>query len=161
MAWWMYLLLMIYCGASLILIGVILLQSGKGGGLSSLGASNQGLAEALGATGAERTLMKLTTYCAVTFIVLSLVISLFSAKALNRTNSIIGNVPEAAAPVVPGGAQTGQDTPGTDVPPGAPGIPPAPPISSNNPIGNPAASAPSNNPPAPPVNIPAAPAPAQ
>jgi protein translocase SecG subunit len=153
MQWWMYIFLLIYAVASLVLIMVILLQSGKGGGLSSLGASNQGIAEALGATGAERTLTRLTTYCAVAFITLALVISVLSSRGFNRSSKNIIGATSPAAATLP---QTGS-LPTTA---GAAGNAPAPKGSA------PAASVPvesvpvSPAPAAPVAPVPAAPAPA-
>ena len=97
MGFWMYILLFFYAISCFILIMVILLQSGKGGGLSSLGSANQGIAEAFGSTGAERTLTRWTTYAAVGFIVFALAISLLSSRAVRRSGSII-NKPAPTTP---------------------------------------------------------------
>ena len=70
------LMLTIYFLACAILIFVILIQSGKGGGLSSLGSASQGISDALGATGAEKALNRMTTWAAVGFMVLAIVLSL-------------------------------------------------------------------------------------
>ena len=151
----MYLFLVVYAFACMVLIAVILLQSGKGGGLSSLGSANQGIAEALGATGAEKTLTGLTTYCAVLFITLALIISVFSSKAFNKSKSIIGNNPATAAmqqriPGVPGAA---------GVPSGAAGVPSGIPAEASGAAPAPAPAAPVA--PVPAAPVPAAPAPAQ
>ena len=62
------------------LITVVLLQSGKGADLASaLGGG--GSQAAIGARGAATALSRLTTYAAVAFMVLSLVLSI-----LNRSN---------------------------------------------------------------------------
>lgn len=58
--------------ASIILILVVLVQSGKGGGLSGLVGAGSALGDHLGATGAEKTLNRWTSYCAVGFLVLTI-----------------------------------------------------------------------------------------
>lgn len=75
-------LLIIYAVACAFLIFVILIQSGKGGGLSSLGSASQGLSDSLGATGAEKTLNKLTTGSAVLFMVIAIALSLVSNRTI-------------------------------------------------------------------------------
>jgi protein translocase SecG subunit len=84
-------LLLLYTFSCLVLIFVILIQSGKGGGLSSLGAASQGLSDALGATGAEKTLNKVTTWCAVGFMVLALVISIAATHIKPASHSLVGS----------------------------------------------------------------------
>jgi len=93
------LMLLIYTAACLFLIFVILIQSGKGGGLSSLGSSSQGISEALGATGAERTLNKLTTWSAVAFMVLAILLSLAGGQLAHQRSAAA--LPEATAPNQP------------------------------------------------------------
>jgi protein translocase SecG subunit len=97
--------------ACLLLMFVFLIQSGMGGFLSSLGSARQGLSESLGATGAEKTLNKLTTWSAVIFMVFAILISLVGSHAIrgNRTPLIIKETGKANAPVsqtVPAGPET-------------------------------------------------------
>lgn len=82
-------LLLVYLFSCVFLIAVILLQSGKGGGLSSLGAASSGISEALGATGAEKTLNKMTTFCACTFIILAILLSLVGSRAITSRNTLL------------------------------------------------------------------------
>jgi protein translocase SecG subunit len=90
-----FFLLAVYTLACLVLIFVILIQSGdKGGGLSSLGSSSQGLSDALGATGAEKTLNNVTTVCAVLFMVLAIILS-FTVGRQEKG----GLLPDETAPV--------------------------------------------------------------
>jgi preprotein translocase subunit SecG len=122
----MILLLLLYTFACVVLIFVILIQSGKGGGLSSLGASSGGISDTLGATGAEKALNKLTTYCAVGFMVLAILLSIFGSR-----NARTGDRPvfdEIDAPVTAGSTSPGTavDLPSglgtvTDLPPLEPG----------------------------------------
>lgn len=62
-----WLLFFIWVIASAVLVLVVLVQSGKGGGLSGLVGAGSSLGDSLGATGAERTLNRWTTYCAIAF----------------------------------------------------------------------------------------------
>ncbi|MFH0795326.1 MAG: preprotein translocase subunit SecG [bacterium] len=97
------LLTLIYTGVCVFLILVILLQAGKGGGLSGL-MGGGGLADSLGATGAEKTLNRWTTYCAVAFFVLSVVLTVVGGR-IARQNILTG----VSAP----SAQTTQTAPPT------------------------------------------------
>lgn len=102
LTWWLILLLLVYFGVILMLIGIILIQSGKGGGLSSLAQSSSGIGDAIGATGVEKTLNKLTTYVAVAFFLMAIGISLLSsARSGKRSASDIlsEGAPAATAPV--------------------------------------------------------------
>ncbi|MFP4381180.1 MAG: preprotein translocase subunit SecG [Candidatus Sumerlaeia bacterium] len=76
---WLFFLLWILCSGILIL--VVLVQSGKGGGLSGLVGAGSPLGDHLGATGAEKTLNRWTTYFAVGFLVLNIVLVLLGPKA--------------------------------------------------------------------------------
>lgn len=89
MTLWISLMLIVYTFACLFLIFVILIQSGKGGGLSSLGSANQGISDALGATGAEKTLNRMTTYCAIGFMVLAILLSIAGSHQANKTQQFI------------------------------------------------------------------------
>jgi preprotein translocase subunit SecG len=122
MAFLLTIMLILYTIACFVLIFVILIQSGKGGGLSSLGSASQGLSEALGATGAEKTLNRLTTWCAAGFVILALMLSIVGKHTFgNRT--LIGKGTPAAqqSPQAPVGAN-----PGKNVPAQAPAAPAAP-----------------------------------
>lgn len=182
-------MLIAYTIACLVLIFVILIQSGKGGGLSSLGAASSGLTEALGATGAEKTLNRLTTWCAVGFMVLALLLSLAGPHTFNKgkNETLVREATPAAAsqaPIAPNPGQTApagspaESAPGPDaatapVPAGAaapanakPPLPPFGSVKAENPV--PAATAPAPGAtapaPAPAATVPApaatAPAPA-
>ncbi len=117
MTWWMILMLMIYGFACLFLIFVILIQSGKGGGLSSLGQASGGLSESLGATGAEKALNKMTTVSAVAFMVLAILISIAGTRAIRQSETILGDQTSVTAPPI-GGIPTVDDV-GVDAGPAA------------------------------------------
>lgn len=120
MAWWVWPLLALYFFICFLLMGVILIQSGKGGGLSSLGSAAGGISDALGATGAEKTLNKITTGIAVGFMVLAIFLSIFGARSSGtKASDIFKDKPAATtAPAAPGGAAT-QQAP-LELPQGAP-----------------------------------------
>jgi preprotein translocase subunit SecG len=134
---WLFLLVVLYVIACVFLIFIILIQSGKGGGLSSLAGASQGISDALGTTGGERFLNKLTTISAVGFVVLAILISLLAGHYARQQESILGNegavtqpLTTQAQPEVPGVEPGGMDVMGEAMegelsPGGAP--PPAPP----------------------------------
>ena len=100
--------LIIYTMACCFLIFVILVQSGKGGGLSTLGSASQGISDALGATGAERTLTRMTTWSAVLFMVLAIMLSLGGGRALKPKKL---DILKEKAPVTAPLTQSGQGAP--------------------------------------------------
>jgi preprotein translocase subunit SecG len=121
MSIWMYLVLFVYVIACLFLIFVILVQSGKGGGLSSLAGASSGLQEALGSTAGERTLNRLTYGAAGAFVLLAIILALGAQGGRNvltnpapteanvpsdATSTGIGDLPAAttAAPTATEGA---------------------------------------------------------
>ena len=67
-----------YVGICIFLVFLILLQAGKGGGLSGL-MGTSALSDTFGATGAQKTLSKWTTILAILFLVLSLGITVVGA----------------------------------------------------------------------------------
>ena len=82
----MYILLMIiHVLASLILIAVILLQAGRGGGLSEMfgGSSTQ----TIFGTSAATFLKKATTVAAIAFLSTSLVLAIYSSR---KSKSLMG-----------------------------------------------------------------------
>ncbi len=165
LSWWMLILLGIYFIICFLMMGVILIQSGKGGGLSSLGSSAGGITDALGATGLEKTLNKVTTGIAIAFGLFAMGLSILgSMRARSPSDTVLG----ATHP------QIEQTIPGTTLPPigldGTPGESPGALLDPVEPLA-PDASAPSGTlPPVPeasagtdpaaPDAAPAAPAPA-
>ncbi len=83
----------VVCG---FLILVVLLQSGKGGGLSGLLSGGGGLSDTFGASGAEKQLSRWTTYCAIAFLVISLCLTLLGARHFQK--SLLGEFPEETPP---------------------------------------------------------------
>lgn len=122
---WVFLLVLVYAITCLFLILTVLLQSGKGGGLSSLGSgAGGGLSDSLGATGAEKTLVKATSWAAGIFLVLSLVLTLYGAR-LERSGGL--EITPVSAPTAP--AAPGSDA-GQPAQPSSPQAPAAAPAAS-------------------------------
>lgn len=122
----LYLLIFAYAGTCLFLILTILLQSGKGGGLSSLGSGGAGgaLSDTLGQTGAEKTLAKATSWTAGVFLLLSVILTIFGAERENSGAALLGGevqgipapatapagAPGAAGSTAPGASSTATTT---------------------------------------------------
>lgn len=99
-------LVLFYLIACVILIAVILFQSGKGGGLSSLGAASQGISDAFGTTGGEHALNTITKWAAVGYIVIAIAITWVGSLS-RQDGSILGNRPPAAQQQQPAAPATG------------------------------------------------------
>lgn len=87
------LLIVIHVLVSLFMILVILLQAGRGGGLSGLAG---GSSSVFGGRGSQTFLGKITTACAAVFMLTSLVLAYFSTPE----TSLVPLVPEEPAGVV-------------------------------------------------------------
>ena len=120
----------------LVMAVVVLLQSGKGGGLASMGGgmgSGEGL---IGGRQAANLLTKTTWVTGSAFLVLSLVLAILSSRA-QRPNSILRDefrAQPAAAPApvqVPGTAPAQQGAPAQQVPGATPAPAPAPSTTGN------------------------------
>jgi len=112
------LLIFIFLVICFALVIVILLQSSKGGGLAgTFGGSDMGAV--FGGRGAANFLSKATTWLAVGFLALSLIISLINkGETKTATKSLVqqeqqkrASVPAAGLPVVPTPNETGQVLP--------------------------------------------------
>ncbi|MFA4992276.1 MAG: preprotein translocase subunit SecG [Candidatus Omnitrophota bacterium] len=97
---------------SLILIAVILLQAGRGGGLSDTFAGSQ--MQSLFGTKSTNVLTKLTSVCAVGFIVTCILLALISSR---QTRTLVDNVtiPQTAVPI-----EAAQPAPAEPAPLGGP-----------------------------------------
>ncbi len=132
----------------LVLIIVVLLQSGKAADLAGAfgGAGSQ---TAFGPRGAANVLSKATTWCAVMFMLCAMAMVLRSDKAVGQGNSILERVskpaPKPAPATTPGAPATTPATAPTTTPATAPSTTPAPPSTTP-------ATAPSTTPAAPQPN---------
>jgi preprotein translocase subunit SecG len=107
-------LIVLHCLVCLVLILVVLLQTGKGADLA--GAFGGGGSQtALGSRGAATVLSKATTVAAILFMFTSLALAIFSSR---RTSAVLQSTP-LTLPAGPTGAPPpapGQGAPGTEVP---------------------------------------------
>lgn len=86
MGFWLSLFIFAFIAVCLLIIFVILLQSGEGGGLSGLVGGSSPLTDTFGATGAEKTLKKWTVYLAIGFLILTLALTYLGAKQTKKTD---------------------------------------------------------------------------
>jgi preprotein translocase subunit SecG len=95
----------------LVLIGAVLLQSGRGGGLVSAFGTSGGSA-IFGGRGAGTFLTKATTILGATFMLTSLVLALLSGAATGgRTKSALEREAERAASEAPAALPSGGESP--------------------------------------------------
>jgi preprotein translocase subunit SecG len=116
------LLYTVYVFVCLVLIGVVLLQSGKGADLATAFGAG-GSQAAIGARGAATFLSKLTTWSAIAFMVLSLLLAVLKSRdvsVLDQAAAPAAAAPAAAAPAAPAGTATAPPAPDTTAP-----VPPA------------------------------------
>lgn len=105
-----------------VLIGLVLIQDSKGGGLG-IGGGGGGSNSLLGATGATTLAAKATRWAAVVFALTCVGLSIMTSK---KQKSVLDTVPVSAAPVTtvpaagataaPANASTPATTPGNSVP---------------------------------------------
>jgi preprotein translocase subunit SecG len=116
-----YVLVFLHIFVSIALIGIVLLQSGKGAEMgASFGAG--GSQTVFGATGGNTFMNRLTTGAAVIFMLTSLTLAHLSSGG--NSSSIMSGKKAPAAPAAP--AQSGaQATPAAPVAPAAPANAPA------------------------------------
>jgi len=153
------LLLVLMVLDALILIPVVLLQSGKGGGLAAMGGS-AGADTLFGSRQATTILTKATWWTGGIFVVLAFALSMMSSRPAITESTLRRELqknapaaPASQAPAVPGVTRAPQTAPGTAPPAGAT---PAPAATQG---GNDPATANAGQPAAPPSTTPAAPRP--
>jgi len=105
----------------LVLIIVVLLQSGKAADLAGAfgGAGSQ---TAFGPRGAATVLSQATTWCAVMFMVCAMALALHSDRSAGQGNSVIYNTSKPAKKPAPAPATTPGNTP-AQAPPAQPAAP--------------------------------------
>lgn len=95
-------LITIHVIACLVLVVVILLQAGRGGGLSE--TFGMGSTSTIFGTSASKFLQKMTTVCAAVFLITSLsltVLSSHKSKSLMRLESLKQTMPDVEKPTIP------------------------------------------------------------
>ena len=75
-----YVVIFIFVLICLLLVGIILMQSSKTGGMGSGLAGNAALDTAFGGEGADKLLVKITTVLATLFMVLSIILNVLSTS---------------------------------------------------------------------------------
>lgn len=107
-------LIVLHVIVSIVLIGSVLLQSSKGGGLG--GMFGGGGASVLGARGAATFLAKITMYAAIGFGITTMSIALLSTKSNQTQKSMVQQVieneeaaPSDILPIAPGNADQTAD----------------------------------------------------
>ena len=73
-----YIIIFLFVIVCLLLVGIILMQSSKTGGMGAGMAGNAALNTAFGGQGADKLLVKVTTVLATLFMVLSIVLNVLS-----------------------------------------------------------------------------------
>jgi len=92
-------LLIVFLLVSLSLVGIILIQQGKGADMgSAFGSGASGTV--FGASGAGNFLTRTTAILATSFLVLSLVLGYLSSNKVNETDEFLAGVPEQKAEAV-------------------------------------------------------------
>ena len=104
------LITIIHVVVCLFLIGVVLLQSGKSADLAATfgGAGSQA---AFGPRGAATLLSKVTTWCAVVFMLTSITLSIFASRRVSGSSSVTSG--EKTAPANQAPARTPSAPPAT------------------------------------------------
>jgi len=82
-----YIVIFLFVLICLSLVGIILLQSSKTGGMGAGIAGNSALNSAFGSQGADKLLVKITTVLATIFMLLSIVLNILSSP--NDQNNFI------------------------------------------------------------------------
>ena len=75
-----YVVIFIFVLICLLLVGIILMQSSKTGGMGSGLAGNAALDTAFGGEGADKLLVKITTVLATLFMVVSIILNVLSTS---------------------------------------------------------------------------------
>lgn len=99
MPWYTYILLLFFGLSCLILVGVVLLQSGKGGDMSSALGGGSGGQNAFGARTGNSTLAKITMGAAVSYMILAFVFTLPGVMSGGSVASGIKDEPVIPKPI--------------------------------------------------------------
>ena len=81
-----YIVIFIFVLVCLLLVGIILMQSSKTGGMGSGMAGNAALDTAFGGEGADKLLVKITAFLATLFMVLSIALNVLSTSDSQETS---------------------------------------------------------------------------
>jgi len=137
--WFFWLLPTFFVANCLVLIIVVLLQSGKAADLAGAfgGAGSQ---TAFGPRGVANVLSKATTWCAVMFMLCAFAMVLRTDKAVGQGSSILERVSQPAPKPAPATAPAAPATTPATTPATAPVSPPSTPQSGTQPASKPPAA---------------------
>ena len=101
-----YVVIFIFVLICLLLVGIILMQSSKTGGMGSGLAGNAALDTAVGGEGADKLLVKITTVLATLFMVLSIILNVLSisddsGSSVSKESVIQGDLNLPEPPIEP------------------------------------------------------------
>lgn len=105
-----YLALLIYLANCGVLVALILMQEGKGGGLSGVMGASMG--ETFGFGGASKQIRKYTAICATVFLVMSLIMTFLAERTFFRAASAFIGEDTPAATTAPAPTTTEFAVPG-------------------------------------------------
>ncbi len=115
---WMTLILSVQLLSALVMIGLVLIQHGKGADMgASFGSGASG--SLFGATGSANFLSRSTAACATLFFVCTLVLTYLGSAGIVSRSEVGGSVLDSAAPSASGAAGVGM------IPSTAPAVAPA------------------------------------
>lgn len=116
----LYICIICYVAAAAFLVLMILMQEGKGGGLSGIGGGAIG--DTFGFSNASTELRKLTRYSAVIFFVLALALTFLGEKFMGDTKSefLKGAQVEETVPAVDEASKADEAKPGEAAPAASP-----------------------------------------
>jgi preprotein translocase subunit SecG len=132
-----YLLIFIHVVACLFLILVVLLQAGRGGGVSDMMGGGQ--PQTLFGTQTNEFMTRATEICAAVFIITSLSLGIISTQ---RGKSLLAQRRALTAPVAAPQAEAPAEKPVSTTAPGPQEVPAAPAAAAPAPASNPAPAAP-------------------
>ena len=101
-------LIFIHAVVSLLLIAVVLMQASQGGGLSGTFGGNAA-SSVLGGQNAGNVLSRITTWLATVFLILALIISVFTRSSQQDSTSIMKQAAETRPQVPPTDINTDED----------------------------------------------------
>lgn len=103
-----FIALLVYLLVCIVLVSLILMQEGKGGGLSGVMGASVG--ETFGFGGASKQIRKYTGICATIFFVLTILITFIAESALRTTGSrFVGDTTAAPVPAATAPTATAPD----------------------------------------------------
>jgi preprotein translocase subunit SecG len=100
-----YLITAIHVVVCFVIIGVVLLQGGKGQDIAAA-FGGQGSQAAFGPRGAATLLGKATTWCAIIFMLTSITLSIIASKHVAGFSSVLGTEKSAPAQQAPAAPKT-------------------------------------------------------